>query len=350
MKIFILDIFQFVSKTGFFHREKTDYQISSKWKQYKYIFLLFALLIFSNCSLKNKEQNMMKKNCCDELKGSIIDIIKKSINEEFKIIGKRIKYKVGQYGAKRREQKRLSKKYKIKVSGKTHEAEHPIGIEPLIRYANLKKNKKRIIKFAPAYQEVKKFHSKHVGTRNKGFNYYKKNMDEDAGFVSKTYRQTLRNLIDNDEISTAIQINQLGYAFLEGFDGDSISTKIADDSFMKMIKSFDNLSFSFPKIEEDFVMLSSYIMNDIDDDTVLISELAPPQYNIKESIEAIVISPKQKIEMYLSRLTARTKIWPEKMIEDIVYLNKKIKSEDNNFCKIMNLILTIHHNYKTSIF
>ncbi len=29
----ILDVYQFVSKTGFFPREKTDYQINSKWKQ-----------------------------------------------------------------------------------------------------------------------------------------------------------------------------------------------------------------------------------------------------------------------------------------------------------------------------
>ncbi len=220
----------------------------------------------------------------------------------------------------------------------------------MIRYANLKKDKKRIIKFAPAYQEVKKFHSKHVGTRNKGFNYYKKNMNEDAGFVSKTYRQTLRNLIDSDEISIAIQINQLGYAFINGFNRDNVSTKIADDSFMKMIKNIDHLSFSSPKIEEDFVILSSYIINDIDDDTVLISELSPPKYSMQESITNALISPKQKVEMYLARLTARTKRWPKKIIDDIVYLNKKIKSEDNDFCKTMNLIFTIHNNYKISIF
>ncbi len=130
---------------------------------------------------------------------------------------------------------------------------------------------------------------------------------------------------------------------------DDIFTKIADDSFMKMINNSDYLDFSSSlELEQDFVLIPSYKMNDIDKDIVLISECNVKE--ITESIRKVFISSKQKVEMYLARLTARTKRWPKKIIDDIVYLNKKIKSEDYDFCKTMNLIFTIHNNYKISIF
>ncbi len=320
---------------------------------HRYI-LIFIILNFCNCSSVYKQHNMIK-NSSNLLTKNLINTITNSLNQldlnNQMVSNRKKKYKIGQYGAKRREQKRLSKKYEIKVSGKTHEAEHPIGIEPLIRELNLKKDKKYVKNFAPAYQEVKKFHSKHVGTRNKGYAYYEKNMNEDVGFISATYRNALRNLIDDEKIGIAIQINQLGYAFLKDFDSTDILLEIADDSFMKMISNFDYLGFSSLQLEHDFVLIPSYKTNDMDEDIVLISEC-----NIKEkteSIRKIFISSKQKVEMCLARLAARTKRWPKKIINDIVSLNKKFKSElekdDNSFYKSFKIIFSLLNKSNNNI-
>ena len=68
-------------------------------------------------------------------------------------------YVIGQHGAKRREQRRLTEMYGERVSGRTHESEHTIGFAPLNETSGTKRGGSKIIrqleKDAWAYQEEK---------------------------------------------------------------------------------------------------------------------------------------------------------------------------------------------------
>ncbi len=194
------------------------------------------------------------------------------------------KYTTGQHGAKKDEQKRLSKKYKTEVTGKSHESEHTVGFKPLNKSNEKRGNSKRMRKLeneAPAYQEEKKSHRSHIGTGNR-------NKKDDSGFNSKTYRETQRKLIEKDDVSSAVQINQLGYAFLKGFQNkdEKASKKASDDSYKNMIEKMDKLTYAEGEDEID-----------------------------------INIPPIQKAEMYLARIAARTGKWPT--AEEIEAVKKK---------------------------
>ncbi len=196
----------------------------------------------------------------------------------------RTKYKIGQHGAKKREQKRLSKKYKTNVTGKSHESEHTVGFEPL-NNSSIKRGKTKEIRQlenkAPAYQEEKKHHRSHIGTGNR------KKKDA-SGFNSKTYRETQRKLIESSDISSAVQINQLGYAFLKEFQNTkkTASKEASDDSYKSMAENLDNITFKDGEQEK-----------------------------------TIKSTPLQKAEIYLARQAARTGKWPTK--EEIDAVKKK---------------------------
>ena len=55
----------------------------------------------------------------------------------------RVKYAIGQHGAKRREQRRLSRAHGERVTGRTHESEHTIGFAPLNESSNAKRGKSK---------------------------------------------------------------------------------------------------------------------------------------------------------------------------------------------------------------
>ncbi len=196
------------------------------------------------------------------------------------------KYTTGQHGAKKREQQRLSKKYKTKVTGKTHESEHTVGFQPL-NNSSVKRGETKEIRNlenkAPAYQEEKKHHRSHIGTGNR------KKKDA-SGFNSKTYRETQRKLIENSDVSSAVQINQLGYAFLKEFQKmEKTATKEAsDDSYKNMVEQLDSITFKDGEKEK-----------------------------------TIKATPLQKAEMYLARQAARTGKWPTE--EEIYAAKKKFK-------------------------
>ena len=177
-----------------------------------------------------------------------------------------LKYAIGQHGAKRREQRRLSRAHGEKVTGRTHESEHTIGFAPLNESANTKRGKskasRKLEKEAWAYQEVKSFHRSHIGTGMR--------MDKDeSGFNSISYRDSQRDLIEKGHVSSAVQINQLGYAFLPKFraNPDAPNRRAANDSFEHMVRN----------------------MNKVD-------------YAQGKSVERVAVTPADKVEMYLSRL------------------------------------------------
>jgi hypothetical protein len=184
------------------------------------------------------------------------------------------------HGRKQAEQKAL------KLSGETHESEHPIGYEVLSRHLPDDSGGRgssglphQIENRAPAYQEVKQFHSAHIGTGSRG-------SDESSGFGSaRGYRDaqlesidptatvrkgrvdavTGRPLPDQSDIpapppsvSNAVQLNQLGYAHNPAFqtairdkDQNVVGSRSlhsdeikANESYHRMVSGMSAVSFA----------------------------------------------------------------------------------------------------------
>ncbi len=126
----------------------------------------------------------------------------------------RTTYSPGQHGYKKNEQKRLNQQYGIPISGQTHQSEHPIGFEPLNQTSGLRRGTSgrasQLENRAPAYQEMLQPHRGHIGTGTHS-------SPDASGFNSHSYRDTQRQLLQSGDASSAVQVNQLGYAFDPNF-------------------------------------------------------------------------------------------------------------------------------------
>jgi len=155
----------------------------------------------------------------------------------------RSKYAPGTHGAKGREQKRLESTFGQKVSGSTHESEHPIGNSVLIETADAKRGKNQLVKdvenHAPAYQEYKQLHRDHIntGSNKTGENYGFDHTDK--------YREHQRAALLEGNAGNAVQLNQLDYAFNPEFKNkqDDVATKQANSSFVHMVNNMKSLGF-----------------------------------------------------------------------------------------------------------
>ena len=199
-------------------------------------------------------------------------------------------YTLGQHGAKGREQKRLTEKYETPISGKTHESEHTIGFAVLNdtgdkRGAN--KNLRKLENEAPAYQERRALHREHIGTGSR-------TKVDGSGFSAPTYRLAQRRSLEDGDVSSATQLNQLGYAFLDGFQEkqDSPARKAARDSYDVMVENMKEVKYTKGGQEE----------------TALVDE-------------------RQQAEMHLARRAAETGKWPT--AEEIAAAKKKFGVVDN---------------------
>ena len=186
---------------------------------------------------------------------------------------KRSKYEPWQHGAKKGEQKRLTADYGNKVSGSTHESEHTIGFEPLNQTTGLKRGKgdraRGLENHAPAYQEKKAYHRDNIGTGTTG--------DVGAhGFNSHTYRATQRAALEQGDPSTAVQVNQLSYAHMPGFQTDNTWDMLAaDNSFGHMVQGMNQVT-----------------------------------YGVGDQSASVPVGPMAQVEMLLARNAARTGAWP----------------------------------------
>jgi len=187
---------------------------------------------------------------------------------------KRRKYLPGMHGFKGNEQKRLSSKFGISVSGRTHESEHTVGFEPINQTSGLRRGSKGrasdLENLAPAYQEVYESHRAHIGTGTRS-------TADKTGFTSDTYRASQRSLIESGNVSSAVQLNQLGYAFDPAFRerAGTAKGKAASDSYNVMVGGMKK--FTYAKGRED---------------------------------ATIDVDPRQRAEMYLARIAAQTGQWP----------------------------------------
>ncbi|WP_410606565.1 RHS repeat-associated core domain-containing protein [Amycolatopsis sp. lyj-109] len=154
-------------------------------------------------------------------------------------------YDDGTHGAKGREQKRLTDLFdnrlkapggpaKGKVSGETHQSEHPIGYEVLGRGSAAKRGageqQKLLENHAPAYQEEYASHRAHIGTGTSS-------RTAESGFTAQSYRDSQRNALEAGDPNTALQLNQLDYAHQQHFHTTTgkVEGDIADDSFHHMV-------------------------------------------------------------------------------------------------------------------
>lgn len=158
------------------------------------------------------------------------------------------KYPEGTHGFKGSEQKRLRTEEGTQVTGDTHQSEHPIGFEPLNQTSGVRRGTpgraRALENFAPAYQEQLGFHRDHIGTG-------RHETTRESGFNSRTYRDTQRRLLESNTsegISSAVQINQLGYAFDPNFRGiannPTPGSRASDNSFGRMVENMQNVTYA----------------------------------------------------------------------------------------------------------
>lgn len=197
----------------------------------------------------------------------------------------RSRYGMGSHGFKKSEQARLKRLLNISVTGSTHESEHTIGFEPLNRTSGRKRGKAKEAKLlenqAPAYQEVKPSHREHIGTGTT-------QSPDASGFNSQDYRNAQRLLLEAGDVSSAVQINQLGYAFDPNFRLAASTTEgtAARDSFNKMVENMTKVT-----------------------------------YAEGQDTKSVDVDATQRAEMYLSRIAAETGQWPT--ADQIKYAKEK---------------------------
>ncbi|WP_299193131.1 hypothetical protein [uncultured Erythrobacter sp.] len=155
----------------------------------------------------------------------------------------RRRYALGQHGGKKSEQKRLKGEHGISVTGDTHESEHTVGFEPLNQTSGDKRGATpratSLEKNAPAYQEVKHLHRNHIGTGSS-------NEADGSGMNSSGYRTAQRNAIEASDVSSAVQLNQLAYAFDPNFKTtmQSEEGQAASNSYGQMVASMNDLTYA----------------------------------------------------------------------------------------------------------
>lgn len=143
-------------------------------------------------------------------------------------------YAEGTHGAKKREQQRLTDMFDTEVSGDTHQSEHPIGYEVIGRGSGDGRGaghqQKLLENHAWAYQEDHASHRAHIGTGNRV-------AEGPSGFNAQSYRDAQRAGIEGNDPNTAIQLNQLDYAFRPQFraTNDTWAGDVADASYLNMV-------------------------------------------------------------------------------------------------------------------
>jgi hypothetical protein len=227
----------------------------------------------------------------------------------------KVKYIIGQHGAKSREQKRLKKLKDKEVSGATHESEHTIGYAVLsggFLPRGESKDAQMLENIAPAYQEVKALHRDHIGTgsnstpdeTNMNADQYRE-MQRGLLTGKTAYHEELANRASNpigvsstegrNAVSNAVQINQLGYGQqLRNRDYSHVNPTAlaqADNSYEHMVNNMQSVTYA-----KDANNAGSA--------------------NVFDS---------SKLEMILARYAAITGVWPK---EQAIELNKLLKSSE----------------------
>jgi len=150
---------------------------------------------------------------------------------------------LGKHGNKKNEQGRLGEKFGTTISGDTHESEHTIGYEVLRGGDGALKRgdsaeARRLENVAPAYQEEKPFHRAHIGTGSR-------KQRDTSGWNATSYRSDQRTALEEGHVGNAVQLNQLGYAFIKDFQqrSEAEGRHAADDSYDTMVEHIGSVEY-----------------------------------------------------------------------------------------------------------
>jgi len=233
----------------------------------------------------------------------------------------RVKYIIGQHGAKSREQQRLKKLKDKAVSGETHESEHTIGYAVLsggFLPRGESKDAQVLENIAPAYQEVKALHRDHIGTGSSS-------TPDETNMNADQYRDMQRGLLTGETnyhkelasrpfnsigvsstegrnaVSNAVQINQLGYGQqLRNRDYSHVSPIAlaqANDSYEQMVKNMQSVTY----------------------------------FKDAKNADSATVFDHSKLEMILARYAAITGVWPKdhaNKLNDLLKASEETKSLD----------------------
>ena len=191
----------------------------------------------------------------------------------------------GTYGFRNQERKRLGVK-----RGST-ESEHAISYQAASRHNSFARKSKKgrgWENILPAYLEETRFHRANIGTGNR------KTPDE-SGFNSRSYWDSQYTLLEQDDAATAIQLNQLTYAYQPGFKTSPLGT-VSDQSFYNMVMTMkiptpnaEHTGYDFrePTIDERLEMIVARLVTRTESDT----------YPTREQIEEIRSRIIQELEL-----------------------------------------------------
>lgn len=143
------------------------------------------------------------------------------------------KYDLAGHGSKNTIQKAFG------VTGKTHESEHTIGYAVLSPYKRGKSSEARSLENnGLAYQEKHSHHRAHIGTGSHG-------TPDASNLNSSQYREHQGAALEEGSVSNAIQLNQLCYAFIDGFQNDmSDDMEKANGSFAFMLANASRVTYA----------------------------------------------------------------------------------------------------------
>jgi hypothetical protein len=233
----------------------------------------------------------------------------------------RLRFMLGQHGAKSKEQKRLKKLLADIVSGSTHESEHTIGYAVLAdgKLPRQESKDAQVLEnIAPAYQEVHALHRDHIGTGSSSTrDQTGLNADEyremqrgllvgDTGFHKKLANQS-KNPIGisptekHNAVSNAVQINQLGYG-QQLHSGKTLPKQ------------------NYPLINNTALKQANHSYN------TMVSNMSNVTYmKDANAAEYVSVDDSSKLEMILARSAAVSGEWPKLQAEQINQLLDKHK-------------------------
>lgn len=141
---------------------------------------------------------------------------------------------VGIYAGRKADQQHLSNTYGQKVSGATHQMEHPFGYAVLAGPQHSGKRAsnpttRQIEQTAPAYHEELQQHRKHEGTGNV-------TEKQESGLNSDEYRRWTRTAMEDSNPEIAMAINQMTYAH-QKLPHNPTSRAQANDSYNRMVRT-----------------------------------------------------------------------------------------------------------------
>jgi hypothetical protein len=153
-------------------------------------------------------------------------------------------HNAGIYAGRVDDQKRLESVYGTRVSGATHQMEHPYGYKVLAGPMHQTGARaatpatREIEQQAPAYHEELRQHRTHEGTGNSG-------NARESGLNAEQYRNWQRTALADQNPELAMAINQMTYAH-QALPHNPVALAQANNSYGAMVNNMGPIPFGTP--------------------------------------------------------------------------------------------------------